>query len=144
MISDKTPLSTPCSPYIQRVQPKPRRRGMLDYSQWYTQQSTSVKPYPTQSTYDVDPKLCVVRKWAHQYCSSQCTEQTTYVFRFSPFVRHRDVIQRLCFKFHPNRTTACWIMNSYTFFNMAATVPQINFRFRVWWKNSLVQAYQIW
>jgi len=32
---------------MQQDQPKPSRRGMIDYSPWYTRQSTSVKPYPT-------------------------------------------------------------------------------------------------
>jgi len=56
-------------------------RGMLDYSQWYTKQSTPVKPYRTHKpTYDgVTNHICVVRKWAHQYWSSRCTEQTTYM-----------------------------------------------------------------
>jgi len=62
-------------------------------------------------------------------------------FRFWPFrpVSHRDVILRLCSEFRPDRS-AGRVMTSCLFFMMAATAPQINFRFWVWSHNSLIEA----
>jgi len=54
-----------------------------------------------------------------------------------PFI-HWDVSLRVCTKFYPNRATAGRVMMSRAFFKMVAMAPQINFRFRVRWHNSLV------